>query len=101
MRALDPKFLSVCNSLNILVPGHRARLFPAPARRISSVASVTLNRISKTFSAARGEVHAVRDLSFEVKDKELLVLAGPSGCGKTTTLRLIAGLEKPTAGSVS
>jgi multiple sugar transport system ATP-binding protein len=46
-------------------------------------------------------VHAVRELSFEVKDKELLVLAGPSGCGKTTTLRLIAGLESPTAGSIS
>ena len=38
-------------------------------------------------------------LSLVVEDKELLVLVGPSGCGKTTTLRLIAGLEEPTAGT--
>ena len=41
------------------------------------------------------------DASLVVEDKELLVLVGPSGCGKTTTLRLIAGLEEPTAGTIS
>jgi iron(III) transport system ATP-binding protein len=44
---------------------------------------------------------AVEDLSFAVEDGELLTLLGPSGCGKTTTLRLLAGLEQPTTGTIS
>ena len=43
---------------------------------------------------------AVDEISLSVRDGELLTLLGPSGCGKTTTLRLIAGLERPTAGTV-
>jgi iron(III) transport system ATP-binding protein len=43
----------------------------------------------------------IRDVSFEVADGELVCLLGPSGCGKTTTLRLIAGFEKPEAGTVT
>ena len=45
-------------------------------------------------------VTAVRNLSLEVRDGELMVLVGPSGCGKTTTLALIAGLEHPTSGEI-
>jgi ABC-type sugar transport system ATPase subunit len=62
------------------------------------MASVTLRGLSKTFEGAAQA--AVRDLSLEVRDGELLVLLGPSGCGKTTVLRCIAGLEDPTAGDV-
>jgi multiple sugar transport system ATP-binding protein len=47
-----------------------------------------------------GDVHAVRDLDLEIKDKEFIVLVGPSGCGKTTTLRMIAGLESITSGEL-
>ncbi|MBV0903071.1 ABC transporter ATP-binding protein [Haloarcula salina] len=47
-----------------------------------------------------GRELAVDELSLSVKDGELLTLLGPSGCGKTTTLRLLAGLERPTAGSI-
>lgn len=43
---------------------------------------------------------AVDDVSFELSDNEILALVGPSGCGKTTTLRLIAGLERPDSGSI-
>jgi multiple sugar transport system ATP-binding protein len=61
------------------------------------MASVRLEQVEKVFPNGQA---AVRGLSLEVADGELLVLVGPSGCGKTTTLRLIAGLEEPTAGRI-
>jgi ABC-type Fe3+/spermidine/putrescine transport system ATPase subunit len=61
---------------------------PAPA--------VELRSVSKRF----GEHPAVREIDLEVGDGEFLSLLGPSGCGKTTTLRLIAGFERPDAGSI-
>ena len=57
---------------------------------------IYLENLTKYF----GSVRAVEDLTLRVKDKEFMVLLGPSGCGKTTTLRLIAGLEKPTKGHI-
>ena len=42
-----------------------------------------------------GSVVAVRDLNLDIRKGEFLVLVGPSGCGKTTTLRMLAGLERP------
>src|SRR5229473_1435567 len=47
-----------------------------------------------------GAVKAAQNVSFEVPEGKLFTLLGPSGCGKTTTLRSIAGLEKPTAGEI-
>ncbi|MDX2511647.1 MAG: ABC transporter ATP-binding protein [Desulfobacterales bacterium] len=47
-----------------------------------------------------GSTQVLKNINFECKDGELLVLLGPSGCGKSTTLRLIAGLETPTEGSI-
>ena len=46
-------------------------------------------------------VHAVQDLSLEIGDGEFLVLVGPSGCGKTTALRMVAGLEDISDGTMS
>jgi len=60
------------------------------------MAEVVLQGISKSF----GAVQAVRDLSLHVASGEFIVLLGPSGAGKTTTLRLVAGLEKPDTGQV-
>jgi len=64
------------------------------------LASVTLDHVSKTYRAKRQDIDAVRDLCLDVADGELVVLVGPSGCGKTTTLRLIAGLEEISQGTL-
>jgi ABC-type sugar transport system ATPase subunit len=58
--------------------------------------SVRLVGVTKRFD----EVTAVHPMDLEVGDGELVVLLGPSGCGKTTVLRMIAGLEEPTAGEI-
>ena len=49
---------------------------------------------------AFGDFVAVQDADLEVADREFFVMLGPSGCGKTTTLRMIAGLEQPTSGTI-
>src|SRR3979409_655538 len=61
-----------------------------------SVAEVALIDVSKSY----GTVEAVSGLSLSIADGELVVLLGPTGAGKTTTLRLIAGLERPDRGNV-
>ncbi len=58
---------------------------------------VVLDKVSKRW----GNTYAVRDASFTAEQGGLLVLLGPSGCGKSTTLRLIAGLEEVSAGTVA
>lgn len=60
------------------------------------MAEVSLIDVQKEF----GDFVAVRDLNFSIHDGEFFVMLGPSGCGKTTTLRMIAGLELPSAGTI-
>jgi multiple sugar transport system ATP-binding protein len=60
------------------------------------MADLLLRSVSKRF----GENSAVSNLNLDIKSGELIVLLGPSGAGKTTTLRLVAGLEKPDAGQI-
>jgi multiple sugar transport system ATP-binding protein len=62
------------------------------------MAEVQLEEVDKVFETG---VHAVQDLSLDVADGEFLVLVGPSGCGKTTALRMVAGLEEITDGTVT
>ena len=61
-------------------------------------------KVQSLFTEYAGEhgavVKAAQDVSFEVPEGKLFTLLGPSGCGKTTTLRSIAGLERPTAGEI-
>ncbi len=61
------------------------------------MASVTLEHISKVYP---GDVYAVNDFNLEIEDGEFLVLVGPSGCGKSTTLRMVAGLETISSGTL-
>ena len=61
---------------------------------------ISVRELQKSFAGARGEVKALRGVSFEVGKGELFTLLGPSGCGKTTTLRCIAGLEQPLSGEI-
>ena len=64
------------------------------------MAEIFLEKVWKIFENKGERVEAVKGIELLVKDSELIVLLGPSGCGKTTTLRMIAGLEKPTQGKV-
>lgn len=63
---------------------------------------IKVNRLYKEYPNDHGEmVKAAQDISFEVPQGKLFTLLGPSGCGKTTTLRSIAGLEKPSSGEIA
>jgi multiple sugar transport system ATP-binding protein len=62
------------------------------------VAEIIFDRVAKVYA---GEAKAVDDLSLTIADGEFMVLVGPSGCGKTTALRMVAGLEEITDGTVS
>ena len=57
---------------------------------------IVVENLSKAF----GETEALKGISLEVSQDEILALVGPSGCGKSTLLRIIAGLERPDIGSV-
>ncbi len=61
---------------------------------------LSIKNLRKVYQVAGGEIEAVRDLSFDVADGELICIVGPSGAGKTTLLKCIAGLLTPTSGSI-
>ncbi len=61
------------------------------------MAAVRFERISKSYD----DVVAVQDLNLSCADGEMLALLGPSGCGKSTTLKMVAGIEQPTQGSIT
>src|SRR5689334_4220459 len=67
-----------------------------PCTMVARMADVRLDAVCKSFD----KTEAVRDLSLAIGDGEFVVLLGPSGAGKTTTLRLVAGLERPDTGAI-
>mgnify|MGYP003759435155 CR=1 FL=1 len=61
---------------------------------------LSLENIGLTYHTKNGEIKALENLSFNVKEEEFIAIVGPSGCGKTTILSLIAGLLKPSQGKI-
>src|SRR5574338_747264 len=61
------------------------------------MASVIFKQVTKRF----GQVSVIEGIDLEIRDHEFMVLVGPSGCGKSTALRMIAGLEEISAGTIS
>jgi iron(III) transport system ATP-binding protein len=61
---------------------------------------ISIRELQKSFPAQHGRVDALKNINLEVGEGEFCVLLGPSGCGKTTTLRCVAGLERPDGGDI-
>ncbi len=64
-------------------------------------ASVAITGLSRSFDTATGPIDAIRGIDLSIRAGEFCVIVGPSGCGKTTLLRIVAGLEHGTIGSVN
>lgn len=71
-----------------------------PTGALASGPPLTLEAVEKAFAAQGHAFRAVDGISFEIQPGQFYTLLGPSGCGKTTTLRCVAGLERPDAGTV-
>ena len=61
---------------------------------------VTVRGVSKRYKMAAGEVHALRESSWDVAKGSAVAIMGPSGCGKTTLLNLLGGVDRPTTGKI-
>jgi multiple sugar transport system ATP-binding protein len=109
---LDPLLMPARRS-TISAPGRDARTGPVRVRFVgrmhgpamtshgwieecTGMSTVTFDHVYKRY----GDVVAVQDLNLEIQDGEFMVLVGPSGCGKTTSLRMIAGLEEISEGTL-
>ncbi len=72
-----------------------------PLKMTSLANAIVIQNIGMVFGSGDGAVTALEDVSLTIGSNEFFTLLGPSGCGKTTLLRLIAGFEQPTTGSIS
>nr|WP_309099008.1 ABC transporter ATP-binding protein [Fredinandcohnia onubensis] len=61
---------------------------------------VKIDNVMKAYNSRNGEVIALNGINLDIKENEFITVVGPSGCGKSTLLNIIAGLEKPTSGTV-
>jgi NitT/TauT family transport system ATP-binding protein len=81
-------------SLAVATPTER------PASQTAGAPAIHATGVGRRFETAGGMVEAIRDVDLSVEPGEFCVIVGPSGCGKTTFLRILAGLERPTAGQL-
>ncbi|HET7056784.1 MAG TPA: ABC transporter ATP-binding protein [Thermomicrobiales bacterium] len=86
---------------------HRTTRVTHPVQRTAQSAAfgpggtlISVRDLSRTFESPSGAIHALDDVSLDIRTGEFLAIVGPSGCGKTTLLRILAGLEKPTSGGL-
>jgi spermidine/putrescine transport system ATP-binding protein len=77
--------------------GHASAL---PADGTSGLPAIQLSGVTKDFHAGGEVISAVREMDLQIREGEFFSMLGPSGCGKTTTMRMIAGFEDPTTGTV-
>jgi NitT/TauT family transport system ATP-binding protein len=63
--------------------------------------SIRFDKVDKIFGTAKSSVKALEAIELTIAEKEFVAIVGPSGCGKTTCLRMVAGFEAPTSGTVS
>ena len=80
-------------------PGQRRRQCH-PRRRMSATPIIRSDRVSRTYSTGRLEVHALQDADLMVGEGEFLAIVGPSGSGKSTMMNIIGCLDRPTAGDL-
>jgi NitT/TauT family transport system ATP-binding protein len=73
---------------------------PAQDGEVPCASAVELRGVGKTFNSRSGQVEVLSGLNFSLQSGEFLAIVGPSGSGKSTVLNLLAGLDRPTAGSV-
>ena len=64
------------------------------------MADIVFDSVQRSFKQGNKEFLAVGGIDFTVQDKEFVAIVGPSGCGKTTCLRMVAGLDMPSKGTV-
>jgi NitT/TauT family transport system ATP-binding protein len=62
---------------------------------------ITIQNVGKVYGAGRKQVEALRGVDLDIRDNEFVCLVGPSGCGKSTLLRMIADLQRPSAGEIA
>lgn len=73
----------------------------APVRQVIDAGQIEASGVSKVYGAREFAKECVRDCSFTIERNKLTVMIGPSGCGKSSVIRLLAGFEKPTSGTIT
>jgi NitT/TauT family transport system ATP-binding protein len=62
---------------------------------------IRLSNVGKTYQTKNGTIHACSDINLDIKDSEFVAIVGPSGCGKTTIMKMVAGLQPYTSGTIT